>query len=111
MSKPLSKIISGFFISLLSVFGLAAFKHPSGGGKTVYDFRVKTIDGEEISLSKFKGKKLLLVNVASECGFTPQYKPLQELSEKYKDKLVVIGFPANNFGAQEPGSNAEIKQF
>jgi glutathione peroxidase len=110
MSKPF-KIASGIFVSILSLFGLASFKHPSGGGKSVYDFKVKTIDGEEISLSKFKGKKLLLVNVASECGYTPQYKPLQELHEKYKDKLVVIGFPANNFGKQEPGSNSEIKQF
>ncbi|MGE0569075.1 MAG: glutathione peroxidase [Bacteroidia bacterium] len=79
--------------------------------KNVHEFEVKTIDGETISLSKFKGKKLLIVNVASECGYTPQYKPLQELSDKYKDKLVVIGFPANNFGAQEPGTESEIKSF
>lgn len=77
----------------------------------IYQFKVKTIDGQEISLEKFKGKKLLLVNVASECGYTPQYKNLQALQDKYKDKLVVIGFPANNFGGQEPGTATEIKSF
>ncbi len=77
----------------------------------VYKFKLKTLDGQEISLEKFKGKKLLLVNVASECGFTPQYKNLETLYEKYKDKLEVVGFPANNFGGQEPGTAAEIKTF
>lgn len=77
----------------------------------LYTFKLKTLSGEEITLEKFKGKKLLLVNVASECGFTPQYKNLQALHEKYKDKLVVIGFPANNFGGQEPGTSKEIKGF
>lgn len=77
----------------------------------LYKFKVKTIDGEEITLEKFKGKKLLLVNVASECGYTGQYKNLQALHEKYKDKLVIIGFPANNFGGQEPGTASEIKGF
>ena len=67
----------------------------------VYKFKLKTLDGQEISLEKFKGKKLLLVNVASECGFTPQYKNLEALYEKYKDKLEVVGFPANNFGGQK----------
>ena len=70
------------------------------------------MDGKDISLSSFKGKVLLIVNVASECGFTPQYKGLQELYEKYKDKgFEVLGFPCNDFGGQEPGSNEEIKQF
>ena len=77
----------------------------------VYQFTITSIDGKEINLSEFEGKKLLLVNTASECGFTKQYAGLQELSEKYGDKLVVIGFPANNFGGQEPGSNAEIQGF
>ena len=96
----------------MSLLSFTPFKkNQTTGGKTVYDFKLKTIDGESISLSKYKGKKLLLVNVASECGYTPQYKELQELSEKFKDKLVVIGFPANNFGAQEPGDNSEIKTF
>jgi len=77
----------------------------------IYSFKLKTLDGKEITLEQFKGKKMLLVNVASECGFTPQYKNLQALHEKYKDKLVVIGFPANNFGGQEPGSSTDIKTF
>ena len=72
---------------------------------------MKTIDGAEFDFSKLKGKKVLLVNTASECGFTPQYKDLQALHEKYKEKLTIIGFPANNFGGQEPGSNTEIKGF
>lgn len=78
---------------------------------TFYDFKVKTIEGKEISLSQFKGKKVLVVNVASECGFTPQYEDLQNLHEAYGNKIVVLGFPANNFGGQEPGSNLAIQQF
>lgn len=78
---------------------------------TVYNFKVSSIDGKAINLKKFRGKKILIVNTASECGFTPQYKELQQLSERYKEKLVVIGFPANNFKGQEPGTNLEIKQF
>ena len=77
-----------------------------------HSFKAKDIDGKEISMSQFKGKKVLVVNVASECGNTPQYEQLQQLYDRYgPDKFVVIGFPANNFGEQEPGSNAEIKQF
>jgi glutathione peroxidase len=72
----------------------------------------KTIDGKETSLQAFNGKVVLLVNVASECGYTPQYKGLEALYEKYKDKgLVVVGFPANNFGQQEPGTDEQIKEF
>ena len=78
---------------------------------SVYNFKVKSINDKIIDLSIYKGKKILIVNTASECGFTPQYKGLQELSDNYKDKLVVIGFPANNFGEQEPGSNIEINGF
>lgn len=78
---------------------------------SIYDFKLKTLDGQDITLAKFKGKKMLLVNVASECGYTPQYKNLQALHAKYGDKVVVIGFPANNFGGQEPGSSSEIKSF
>ena len=77
----------------------------------VHQFTITSIDGKQVDLSQFRGKKLLLVNTASECGFTEQYAGLQELSEKYGDKIVVIGFPANNFGGQEPGSNTEIKGF
>ncbi|MFP5470724.1 MAG: glutathione peroxidase [Bacteroidia bacterium] len=78
---------------------------------TAHDFSFTSIDGKEIKLSQFKGKKLLLVNTASQCGFTPQYEELQELHKKYKDKLVVIGFPCNDFGEQEPGSEKDIKSF
>lgn len=80
--------------------------------KTFYDFTTKTIDGKEFKLSSLKGKKVLVVNTASKCGFTPQYKELQSLYETYSSKgFVIIGFPANNFLSQEPGSNSEIKQF
>ena len=80
--------------------------------KSFYDFAVKTIDGKEFSLSSLKGKKVLVVNVASKCGLTPQYAQLEKLYEKYKDKdFVIIGFPANNFMGQEPGSNEDIAQF
>jgi glutathione peroxidase len=77
-----------------------------------YSYTVKTIDGADFALSQLKGKKVLVVNVASRCGLTPQYEQLQALYEQYKDRnFVIIGFPANNFGAQEPGENEEIKQF
>lgn len=78
---------------------------------SVYDYKLRTIKGEELDLSKFKGKKILLVNTASECGFTPQYKQLQELYENFKDKVVVIGIPCDDFGGQEPGSESQIEQF
>lgn len=78
---------------------------------TVYTFKLKTIDGKDFSLAKYKGKKLLIVNTASKCGFTPQYAELQKLADQYKDKVVVVGFPANNFGGQEPGTNSEVKEF
>src|ERR1700738_4687741 len=78
---------------------------------SVYDFKVPALDGGTIDLSAYKGKKLLIVNTASKCGFTPQYADLEKLYEKYKDKLVIVGFPANDFGAQEPGTNSEIKEF
>lgn len=79
---------------------------------SIYDFKMNTIDGKPISLSEFKGKPVLIVNVASKCGYTPQYKGLESLYRKYKDKgFVIVGVPANNFGAQEPGTNEEIKTF
>ena len=79
---------------------------------TIYDVEVKDINLETINMDLYRGKILLIVNVASACGFTPQYKGLQEIYDKYKDKgFVVIGFPANNFRKQEPGTNLEIKQF
>jgi glutathione peroxidase len=84
----------------------------SFGATSVYDFTLNSIDGTATPLSSFKGKVVLLVNVASKCGFTPQYAGLEKLYETYKDKgFVIVGVPANDFGAQEPGSNEEIKTF
>ena len=77
---------------------------------SVYDFTVKSIDGKDVKLSQYKGKKLLIVNTASKCGFTPQYKELEELSKKYGNKVVVLGFPSNSF-RQELTSNAEVASF
>lgn len=80
--------------------------------KTIYDIKVKTINGEETTLEPYKGKVMLIVNVASKCGYTPQYDGLETLYKKYMDAgLVVLGFPCNQFGSQEPGSEAEIQNF
>jgi glutathione peroxidase len=80
--------------------------------KTVFDFTLNSIDGQPAPLSAYKGKIVLLVNVASRCGYTPQYTALESVYEKYKDRgFVIVGVPANNFGAQEPGTNQEIKTF
>src|SRR5690606_2901085 len=79
--------------------------------KSFYDFKMKDIDGNVVDFNQYKGKKVLIVNVASKCGYTPQYAELQELNEKYGDQVAILGFPANNFGGQEPGTNADIKQF
>ena len=79
--------------------------------KSIYDFKVEALDGGTIDFAQYKGKKILIVNTASECGYTPQYEGLEALYEKYKDRLVIVGFPANNFGGQEPGSNTQIKEF
>lgn len=77
----------------------------------IYDFKVPALTSGEIDFSTFEGKKILIVNTASECGYTPQYAPLQELYESYSESLVIIGFPADNFGGQEPGSDSEIADF
>ena len=80
--------------------------------ETIYQFKVKDLYGEEFDFASLKGKKILIVNTASECGLTPQYKDLEAIYKKYKDKnFVIVGFPANNFGAQEPGSNEQIAKF
>jgi len=92
---------------LILTLMLNLFQQPS----SLYDFTVKSIDGKDFYLSQFKGKKVLIVNTASECGYTPQYADLEKLREKYQDKLVILAFPANNFGGQEPGTNEEIKAF
>jgi glutathione peroxidase len=86
-------------------------KMSNTGIDNLYDFKMTSLEGKEIDLSNFKGKKLLIVNTASECGYTPQYAGLQELHEKHGDKVVVLGFPANNFGGQEPGSHEDIAAF
>ena len=87
-------------------------KSISENSKTFYDFKINSINGEEINLSSFNGKTVLLVNVASKCGFTKQYDDLQKLYEDYREKgLVVIGIPSNQFGGQEPGTETEIKDF
>ena len=78
---------------------------------SLYDFKLNTLDGKAIDFSQYKGKTLLIVNTASECGFTPQYTELQKLHEAFGNKVTILGFPANNFGGQEPGSNAQIASF
>ena len=99
------------FISVLLFSSFFSRKKESNLPKNLYDYSYTSIDGKVIHLSQYKGKKILFVNTASECGFTPQYQQLEEVYEKYKDKLVIIGFPANDFGSQEPGTNSEIKTF
>lgn len=91
-------------LTLLSFFWLM-------NAASVYEFKMSAIDGKTIDFSKYKGKTLLIVNTASKCGFTPQYADLQKLHETYGSKVVILGFPANNFGGQEPGSNLEISSF
>jgi glutathione peroxidase len=91
----------------LLILGVAAILMNS----SIYTFKVNGIDGEAIDFSRFKGKKIMIVNTASKCGNTPQYAELEQLYQRYKDKLVVVGFPANNFKEQEPGSNEEIAEF
>ncbi len=98
------KLGSLFF---LMVFSASAFSQASG----FYDFKVKTLEGGTFDFSTLKGKKVMIVNVASKCGNTPQYKDLEALYEKNKDSFVIIGFPANNFGSQEPGTATEIRKF
>jgi glutathione peroxidase len=92
---------------LVSLLALATTTGPT----SVYEFKVPGLDGKTIDLSQFKGKKLMIVNTASKCGYTPQYADLEKLYNDYKDKLVIVGFPANNFYHQEPGTNAEISEF
>ncbi|MFC4231175.1 glutathione peroxidase [Parasediminibacterium paludis] len=98
-----------YFLTLTAIVMLSAFTMPAN--TSIHSFKVKSIDGGVIDFSKYKGKKILIVNVASQCGFTRQYEGLQKLYEAHKDKLVIVGFPANNFGSQEPGSDGEILQF
>jgi glutathione peroxidase len=88
------------------------FKADAAGTKSVLDFKMRNIDGKDVKLKRYKGNVILVVNVASKCGYTPQYQSLQSTYMKYKDKgFVTLGFPANNFGGQEPGTEKEIKEF
>ena len=110
MFYPILMFISAFF-------GCKDVKtRPEGNSlpessKSFYDFKMKAIDGKEIDFSVFKGTKVLIVNVASKCGFTKQYDDLEKLHKQYGDKVTILGFPANNFGGQEPGTNEEISNF
>lgn len=95
---------------LLIIF--IVLKTQAGAAMDIYQFKTENIDGKAVSLSDYKGKVLLLVNTASQCGYTPQYAGLEAIYEKYKKEgLVILGFPSNDFGGQEPGSNEEIKTF
>lgn len=94
--------------TLLILFSLWMAPTPP---KNVYDFAIKTIDGKTVKLSKFKGKKILIVNTASKCGYTPQYEDLEKLHQQYGKEVVLIGFPAGNFGGQELATNSEIQDF
>ena len=110
-----------FALSILSILFscIAEDEHTSrpdeyaatGGDSSFYSFKLNSLEGEEINFSKYKGKKVLIVNTASKCGFTPQYEELQKLHLQYGDKVTVLGFPCNQFGGQEPGSSADIKEF
>tara|TARA_Y100000996_G_scaffold414503_1_gene405574 strand:- start:588 stop:1181 length:594 start_codon:yes stop_codon:yes gene_type:complete len=105
--------VSGIYILREKVFKVND-QAPEGdfvSDKSFYTLSAKDIDGKIINFSKFKGKKLLIVNVASKCGYTSQYKDLQELHRKYNDKITILAFPSNNFGFQEPGSNDQIEEF
>jgi glutathione peroxidase len=100
----MKRLITMFLLTILSLTG---FTQPSG----FYGFRVRTLEGKDFDFASLKGKKVMVVNTASKCGFTPQYKDLEELYERYQGQLVIIGFPANNFLNQEPGTATEIRAF
>ena len=105
--KSLSRTTPFLLIGVLLTMATTLF-----AGAGVYSFTLNSIDGKPAPLADYKGKVVLIVNVASQCGYTPQYTALESIYEKYKDQgLVILGFPANNFGAQEPGTNEEIKTF
>ncbi|MDR0792602.1 MAG: glutathione peroxidase [Chitinophagaceae bacterium] len=112
------KQLTYFLAALAIVAGASSFilknkkmNFDSAKHKSIYDFKIASLDGSVIDFSKFKGKKILIVNTASKCGFTPQYKGLEKLYEDNKDKLVIVGFPSNNFKNQEFADNKEIAEF
>ncbi|MBX2896752.1 MAG: glutathione peroxidase [Cyclobacteriaceae bacterium] len=90
-------------ITLLFAFVMSA--------PTIYDFKINSLEGKQVDFSAYKGKTLLIVNTASKCGYTPQYEELQKLHEQFGNKVTILGFPANNFGGQEPGTNLQIAEF
>jgi len=107
MSTASRRIVRLCFLFLVTFMADSMFAE-----STIYNFTLPSIDGKPMPLSDFKGKVILMVNVASQCGYTPQYTALEALYEKYKDRgFVIVGFPANDFGAQEPGTNDQIKTF
>lgn len=111
-SKYIVSIISALTIMGLGTFLSDSLSSPKGPmPDSIYDFKIKSLDGKEIDFTKYKGHKLLIVNTASKCGKTPQYAGLEQLHEQYGDKVTVLGFPANNFLWQEPGTNEEIAAF
>jgi glutathione peroxidase len=106
-----TKLVIFAFMAAALMFALTSFRSKEEK-KTLYDFKVKSIDGKDFDLSTLKGKKVMVVNTASLCGFTPQYADLEKLYQQYGgEHFTIIGFPANNFGSQEPGSNSEIHEF
>jgi glutathione peroxidase len=99
-------------LNILLMFSFLFSPAPKGDvHASIYKFKVDDLSGGTIDFSKFKGKKILIVNTASKCGYTPQYEGLEKLYKKYGGKLVIVGFPANNFGAQEPGTDGQIQEF
>ncbi len=117
----MKKILGSISCVLLMAIGAFVMYHThsfvptvnaASKAKSIYEFKMKDIDGKDVNLKKYKGNVVLVVNTASKCGYTPQYEGLQSIFDKYKDKgFLVLGFPANNFGGQEPGTEAEIKEF
>ena len=109
------KILTAIVIltTLSFLFGFLDFSSPDYHNKSnsIYDYSAISIEGDEIKFENYKGKKIIIINVASKCGYTYQYEGLQELNKKYKDKVVILGFPSNDFLWQEPGTNKEIKKF
>ncbi len=101
-----------YLISIATIFFMStSFTATPSVSKSVYDFKIKSLDGGTIDFSQFKGKKILIVNTASMCGYTPQYEGLEKLYKQYKDALVIVGFPSDNFGGQEYKNDSEIKSF
>ncbi len=112
MKKPETNYVIILLTAILLIVSCGGSSQPDiVQPESIYDISLKGITGKDINLNDFKGKKMLFVNVASKCGFTPQYEKLQELHEKYGDRLVVIGLPCNQFADQEPGTHEEILQF